>query len=305
MTLTGIQDGVRLGQPPPTPMGGRIGAGRIASSGSFRGDVPTSSDTRSGQRTPPFSGDVMLGVGLARGDVAFDCRFAEARLGVRSNPMLSATNPHDGALWRCGLGARYAANVASGVQFMLGVTLSAENALIQREITSIETITDRTLFGRPVVREMTTATFDERRVVGLFGAAFHGTLQYDPHRFVMIETGFAVAMAPTIPRVMMYGWAGCQSGGPSPEALGFYEPDVAVLGWVGAAFGPEFLRLALRANGSAGSAAAVSGASFGAEAALVFSTQVFNPGPTARAAEGTSDRSSRPSSAQSARPRVE
>jgi hypothetical protein len=293
VVITGVQDGARLAQSTPVPLGGRIEAGRVAGSGSFRVDVPTASEERSGQRTPLFSGNVLLGIGLDRGDASFDCRFAEARLGLRGNPMLPATNPHDGTLWRCSVAARYAAAVGRGVQLLFGTTLSVENALIQRDIRSVQEISDQPLFGGAVLRETTIATFNERRVVGLFGASVHGTLHYDPHRFVSLEGGLALLMVPTIPRSVGHSWFACQrGGGPTPDDLGFYEFGVAGMGWVGAAFGPQFLRLVLRANGSAGSAGAVSGAAFGAEAALVLSTQVFKPSLASRAEATVADRSS-------------
>lgn len=275
--IDGTQDGIRVAQSVPTPIGGRIGAGRLSASGSFRGDVLSNSDAQSGQRTPPLSGAALVGIGFTGGDAALDCRFAEARLGVRTNPMLAEANPHTGAVWRCGLGLRYAVEVGPRLQMLFGATVSVENALIHRDIRYRRTVTDH--LDRLV--ETTTVMYRERRVVGLVGAAFHMTLQYDPHRFVALETALALMVPPTIPRTVSDAWrsSGFGRDEPTVDDLAYYQSDVAGMAWFGAAFGPEFARLALRVNGTIGGAAASSGAYFGAEAALVMSTQVFNPAP--------------------------
>ncbi|MBL8679856.1 MAG: hypothetical protein JNK05_11855 [Myxococcales bacterium] len=276
ITISGQQDGTRLAQSVPTPMGGRIGAGRLAASGTFRGDVVSAVDSGSGQRTPPFSVGASLGVGFIGGDAALDCRFAEAHHGVRTNPMLATANPHTGVLWRCGASLRYALDAGHRVQLLFGATLSLENALVHRDFRFTRTTNG---FGIPTSSMITDYT--ERRVVTMFGASAHITAQYDPHRYVMLEAALGLVMPPTLPRNVHYAWSpsGLNPSEPTADALPFYEFGIAGMGWIGAAFGPEYARFAVRASGALGNAAAITGAHFGAEAALVVSTQVFNPGP--------------------------
>lgn len=280
------QDVAQLAPRAQTPLGGRIDHGRVALSGSARVEYLSSmlaanaaptADTRGfATRSPVFSGNVMVGYGVAPiADIFADCSMGESTLAQRTQRSLAVTNTHVMPLVRCLGGGRLLFPLASRLRLMVSLSIGAEGLSVRRNVTeTIESFDG----GGFRVTERTTTNYDERfgRVLPL-GWIATGLL-LEPREWMRFEFGGAFGLLATYARSAQGGFSSMPPIRPLSFAQRFDGTAVEMSGqgWLGAAFGPAVARFAVRINVGGG---AINGFQIGGEAAMVFSPQLVDPAP--------------------------